>query len=145
MRADAHKDALVPPRPWWMVAMAVFCGFSVVFLMLRDLYVPHVREVEVWFGFEIRGAPALLTAPLHWAIFLVGGFGFWFRRPWILPAAAAYSFYIAFSHLVWNETSPNGSGWAAGVMQAVLFSLPGVFFLRARREQRPFDIDDTRE
>ncbi len=112
--------------------MAVFCLGSVVFLVCRDLFLPHVRDVEVWFGFEVRGAAALLTAPLHWAMFAVGAWGFWTQRPWILPAAAGYSFYIALAHLIWNQTSPNGSGWLAGLAEAIVFSLPGVIFLRAR-------------
>jgi hypothetical protein len=142
--ADLQRASFASPRPWWMTAMAVFCLASVVFLVLRDVYVPHVRDVEVWFGFEVRGAAALQTAPLHWAIFLAGAFGFWFRRSWILPGAAAYSVYIGLSHLIWNETSPNGSGWSAGFVEAVVFSLPGVFFWRARREQR-LDADTDLE
>jgi len=122
-------------RPWWMTAMALFCIASVVLLVLRDLFVAHTRDVEVWFGFEVRGAPALLSAPLHWAIFLVGAWGFWSQRPWILPAAAVYSLYIGLAHLIWNQTSANGSGWLAGVAEAVVFSIPGIFFLRARRSQ----------
>lgn len=120
-------------RPWWMTAMAVFCVAAVVFLASRDLFLAHTRDVEVWFGFEVRGTPALLTAPLHWAIFLLGAWGFWSQRPWILPAAAGYSFYIALTHLIWNQTSPNGSGWLAGLAQLVIFSVPGILFLRARR------------
>jgi hypothetical protein len=119
-----------------MTMLALFCLGSVVFLVTRDLFLPHVRDVEVWFGFEVRGALALLTAPMHWALFLAGAWGFWFRRPWIVPCAAAYSFYIAFCHLVWNQVSPNGSGWLAGIVEAVLFSVPGVFLLRARRLER---------
>ncbi len=121
-------------RPWWMTALAVFCLGSVAFLVSRDLLLAHVRDVEVWFGFEVRGAPALLTAPIHWAVFLVGAWGFWFQRPWILPGAAAYQFYIAFSHLVWNQTSPNGRGWLAGVAQLLVFSIPGVLLWRAHRQ-----------
>ena len=113
--------------------MAIFCVGSVAFLVSRDLFLAHTRDVEVWFGFEVRGTAALLTAPLHWALFLVGAWGFWFRRPWILPGAAVYSFYIALCHLIWNQTSPNGWGWLAGVAQTVVFSVPGVLFLRARR------------
>lgn len=122
-----------PPRPLWMTALAAFCLASVVFLAYRDLFVAHTRDVEVWFGFEVRGTPALLTAPIHWAVFLLGAWGFWFRRPWILPGAAAYSFYIALSHLIWSEASPNGHGWPAGVAQALAFSIPGFLLLRARR------------
>ena len=87
------------PRPWWMTALAFFCLGSVVFLVPRDLFFSETRDVEVWLGFEIRGTAALLTAPIHWAIFLLGAWGFWHRRPWILPCAAAYVFYIALSRL----------------------------------------------
>jgi hypothetical protein len=119
-----------------MTAMAVFCLGSVAFLVPRDLLLAHTRDVEVWFGFEVRGPTALLTAPVHWAFFLAGAWGFWFRRSWILPAAAAYSFYVALCHLIWNQTSPNGHGWLSGLAQALVFSVPGVFFLRARRADR---------
>ena len=116
--------------------MAAFCVASVALLVSRDLFLAHVRGVEVWFGFEIRGSWAALTAPLHWAIFLVGAWGFWRQRPWILPAAAVYSFYIALCHLVWNEVSPNGSGWIAGIVEAMAFSIPGIVFLRAKGHVR---------
>ncbi|MEX2206484.1 MAG: hypothetical protein WEF50_09685 [Myxococcota bacterium] len=116
-----------------MTAAALFCVATVVFLVPRDLFVSDARHVEVWFGFELHGTAALLTAPLHWAIFLAGAYGFWLQRPWILRAAAAYSFYIALSHLVWSEASPNGHGWIAGVVQALLLSIPGFLLLRAGR------------
>jgi hypothetical protein len=120
-------------RPWWMTALAVFCVASVGFLVPRDLFLAHTRDVEVWFGFEVRGRAALLTAPIHWTIFLAGAWGFWFQRPWVVPAAAGYAFYVAFCHLIWNQTSPNGHGWSAGVIQAVLFSVPGFLLWRMRR------------
>jgi hypothetical protein len=116
-----------------MTALACFCLATVLFLVPRDLFFPATRDVEVWGGFELHGRPALLTAPLHWAIFLAGAYGFWFQRPWIVPAAAAYSFYVAGSHLVWSEASPNGHGWLAGLAQAAALSIPGVLLLRARR------------
>ncbi len=121
------------PRPRRMTALALFCLATVAFVIARDLFVPDARNIEVWFGFELRGTYALLTAPLHWAIFLVGAYGFWFRRPWVLQAAAAYAFYVALSHLVWSEASSNGNGWVAGLAQALLFSVPGVLLLRAGR------------
>jgi hypothetical protein len=116
-----------------MTALALFCLATVVFLVPRDLFFPDTRDVEVWFGFELHGTAALLTAPLHWAIFLAGAYGFWFQRPWILPAAAGYAFYVALSHLVWSEASPKGHGWIAGLAQALLLSIPGVLLLRAWR------------
>lgn len=117
-----------------MTALAAFCLASVPFLAYRDLFVAGPRDVEVWFGFELRGSPALLTAPLHWAIFLLGAWGFWFQRPWIVPLAAAYELYIALCHLIWNQVSPNGRGWLAGLVQAVAFSIPAILLLRARRQ-----------
>ena len=123
-------------RPWWTSALAVFCLASFFFLVVRDLCVAHVRDVEVWFGLELRGALALWTAPLHWAVFLVGAWGFWRQRPWILRAAAAYEFYIAASHLVWNVTSPIGYGWASGVLQMVAFAIPAALLLVADHRWR---------
>ncbi len=130
-------------RPWWMTALAIFCLVTVVVLVPRDLFVAKTRDVEVWFGFELRGTAALVTAPLHWAVFLVGAWGFWFQRSWILPAAAAYSFYIALSHLVWSEASPNGHGWAIGLLQAAALSIPGVLLMRARRRTERVAPSDT--
>jgi hypothetical protein len=116
-----------------MTALAVFCAATVLFLVPRDLFFAETRDVEVWFGFELRGIAALATAPLHWALFAVGAWGFWRCRPWVVPAAAGYVFYVALSHLVWSEASPNGSGWRIGLLQALAISLPGVLLLRARR------------
>ena len=120
-----------------MTALALFCAATVVFLAARDLLVPHVRDVEVWFGFELRGAAARLTAPLHWAIFAFGAWGFWRARREIVPAAAGYLFYVALSHLVWSEASPNGNGWPIGLAQAAAIAVPGFLLLRAhgRRER----------
>lgn len=115
-----------------MTVLALFCFGSTVFLVSRDLFVPRVQDVEVWFGFELRGVAARVTAPLHWAIFLIGGWGFWRQRAWVRPAAAGYCFYIGGCHLIWNLVSSNGWGWIAGVAEALVFSLPGILLLRAR-------------
>ena len=125
------------PRPWWMTAMALFCVATVVFLVPRDLFYPATRDVEVWFGFELRGAAARWTAPLHWAVFAIGAWGFWTQRSWIVPVAAAYAFYVALSHLIWSEVSPNGQGWPMGLAQALVLSIPGLLLLRAHRRRRP--------
>jgi hypothetical protein len=84
-----------------MTAAAGFCVATVVLLVVRDLFVPSARDVEVWLGFELRGRAALFTAPLHWAIFALGAYAFWLERPWIVPAAVAYTAYVALSHVVW--------------------------------------------
>jgi hypothetical protein len=116
--------------------MAAICAATVAFLASRDLAVPAVRDVEVWFGVEVHGAAARLTAPLHWAIFAAGAWAFWRDRAWAAPAAAAYLFYVAFSHLVWSEASPHGRGWPAGLAQAAAISVPALLLLRAHRARR---------
>ena len=116
-----------------MTALALFCALTVVYTVVRDLFVPEVRDVEVWLGFEVSGRAALATAPLHWAIFAVGAWVFWTRRVWVVSWAAAYVFYVAASHLVWSEASPNGNGWPAGLVQAAAISVFGFLLLRARR------------
>lgn len=131
--ADPSDEAVVSVRPPWMTALAAFCAATVLFLVPRDLLFAQTRDVEVWFGFELRGTAALLTAPLHWAIFAVGAWGAWHRRPWIAPCAAGYVFYVALSHIVWSEVSPNGSGFAIGLVHAALISIPGLLLLRVRR------------
>jgi hypothetical protein len=116
-----------------MTAAALFCAATVAFLVPRDLLLPATRDVEVWLGLELRGRAALLTAPLHWAIFAVGAWAFWQARPWIVRAAAAYVLYVAVSHLVWSEASPHGHGWRVGLAQALAISVPALLLLRAHR------------
>jgi hypothetical protein len=119
-----------------MTALALFCVSSAVFLAVRDVFVPEIRDVEVWLGFEVHGAAARWSAPVHWAVFLVGAAAFWRERPWILPAAAAYAFYVALSHLIWSGTSTRGHGWPAGLAYAVLFSVPAALLMFAHRTWR---------
>ena len=113
-------------------ALACLCATTVVFLATRDLLLPEVRDVEVWLGFELHGTAALVTAPLHWAIFAIGAFAFWRAKPWVVPAAAAYVFYVALSHLIWSEVSPSGRGWPMGLLQAAGIALIGAWLLRMR-------------
>jgi hypothetical protein len=134
--AETIRHASAASRPRWMTAMALLCAGTVLFLVPRDLFFPATRDVEVWFGFELRGTAALLTAPLHWLIFAAGAWGFWTQRPWIVPAAAAYAFYVALSHLVWSEASPNGRGWLVGLAQTAALSIPGWLLLHAHRSRR---------
>jgi len=119
-----------------MLALSAFCAATVLFLVPRDLFFAETRDVEVWLGFEVRGPAALLTAPIHWIVFGVGAWAFWTERPWIVPCAAAYVFYVALSHLVWSEASPNGNGWPVGLAQAAAISVPGFLLLRAHRIAR---------
>ena len=84
-----------------MTALAIFCAATVVFLAVRDLFVPQVRDVEVWFGVEVHGAAARWSAPVHWAIFAIGAWASWRARPWVARAALGYAIYVALSHAIW--------------------------------------------
>ncbi len=118
--------------PWLMRALAYFCLATLVVSVARDLFYEPTRNVEVWFGFEVYGTAALVTAPIHWAIFAAGAYGFWNRRAWALPAAAGYELYAALAHLVWSEASTNGRGWQIGLAQAAALSCVALFLWRAR-------------
>jgi len=123
---------VIGPRQARVVGLG--CAATVIFLITRDLFVPHVRDTEVWFGFEFSGRSAQLSAPLHWAIFAVGAWGFWNLRPWIWPWASVYAAYVASSHVVWNLVSPAGGGWRDGLWQFALFGAVALLLLRARPE-----------
>ena len=64
------REPRAAPRPWWMTGLSLFCVATVLFLVPRDLFYAETRDVEVWLGFELRGAAALATAPLHWLCLL---------------------------------------------------------------------------
>jgi hypothetical protein len=123
-------------RPRWMTAMAAFCALGCVFLAYRDLAIPAVRDVEVWLGFELRGRAALLSAPLHWAILAAGAWAYFTQQRWSALATALYLHYVALSHLIWSEASPNGRGVFIGLLQAALFSALAIPFWRAHRAAR---------
>jgi hypothetical protein len=116
-----------------MTLMAVGCGLTVAVTMFGDFFIANATNTEVWFGFEITGAAARATAPVHWIFFAVCSWGFWSQKLWVVPVAAAYAFYAAFSHLVWSEVSENGRGWPIGLLQAAAISTVGFLLLRAGR------------
>jgi len=118
--------------PGWMKVAAVLCAATVVVSVSRDLFVPASRGVEVWLGLEVTGWAAVLTAPIHWAMFAIAAWTFWTGRTWILPWAASYLFYVAFSHLVWSEASPHGRGWPIGLAQGAVIAGIGYFVLCLR-------------
>lgn len=136
--AEAEYPGAGPmsPRPWWMTALALACGAALAINLVSDLFVPASRYVEVWFGFEVTGRLALVTAPLHWTLFGIGAWACWTRQPWAVPAVAGYLFYVAFSHLVWSEVSENGRGWPVGLAQAICIAGSGYLLLRMRERQQ---------
>jgi hypothetical protein len=118
-----------------MTALALFCAGTVLFLLWYDLATDS-RDVEVWLGFELRGRAARLTAPLHWAIFAGGAWAFWTQQRWIAAEAAAYVGYVALSHLIWSEVSPNGNGWPIGLLQMAAIGAFAIPLWIAHRRRR---------
>jgi hypothetical protein len=137
MSGTGTEPAAGPTQPGWMTVLAVLCAATLVVSMTRDLFVPAARAVEVWFGLELTGWLALATAPIHWALFAVAAWAFWTGRTWIVPYAAGYLFYAAFSHIVWSEASPHGRGWPIGIIQAAVISGSAWFLLQLRALDAP--------
>jgi len=130
--APSARPGEPPRQPGWMTVLAVLCAATFLIAVVRDLFVPAARDVEVWLGLEVTGPLALATAPVHWALFAVGAWAFWTGRTWVVPWAAAYLFYVAASHLVWSEASPHGHGWRIGLVQATVISALAYLLLRLR-------------
>ena len=90
-------------RPWWMNFLFVFCVYMAFVYMPFDMFLkPVAQDQEVWFGILLTGWSAKATEPLHWAIYIAGGYGFWKMRRWMWPWSGVYVFQIAISMLVWN-------------------------------------------
>ena len=75
-RSSISGSAANAARPAWASALAAFCTATVVFLVARDVWIPEVRAVEIWLGFELRGWLALATAPIHYALFGAAAWGY---------------------------------------------------------------------
>jgi hypothetical protein len=128
-----ERSAAGVARRWWMTALAVACFAALPVHVVRDLFVGTTGDVEIWLGFEVYGTAARVTAPVHWTLFAVAGWAYWTARRWIVPWTVAYLVYVAVSHVVWSEASPNGRGWPIGVAQAIAISLLALALHRAGR------------
>ena len=124
----ALTGGMLSRRRVWNRGLCVGCLLTVLFLVVRDLTLPHVRDVEVWFGLEVYGKWARWTAPVHWLWFGVAAYAFGRDRPWPWRVAPGYLVYIAVSHLVWNCTSPSGGGIGDGLVQLGAFLVLGAGF-----------------
>jgi hypothetical protein len=131
-------------RRRWDRFFCACCLFSVFFLVSRDLTLPHVRDVEVWLGVEVRGPWARWSAPLHWLWFAVAAYGFGSGRRWPWRVAPFYLAYVAVSHFVWNLTSPNGGGGLDALVQLFVFlSMGAVLWALERKVCGQVDGSDS--
>ena len=124
-------------RPWWMNLMWLFCIYMTFIYLPFDLFFKPVHlDQEVWFGVVLYGWWAKLTAPLHWAIYAAGAYGFWKMRWWMWPWAAVYAAQVTFSMAVWPLLDERGSAWAAPIAGAI-FAVPTWALWRAKPRFRP--------
>ncbi len=120
-------------RPWWMNLIFYFCLYMTFIYMPFDLfYKPVAQDHEIWFGFSLTGWWAKATAPLHWAIYAAGAYGFWRMRPWMWPWAAAYALQVVISMVVWNLVDERGRGLIAGIIAGAVFLAPTIALWRAK-------------
>ena len=110
-------------RPWWMNLLWLFCLYMTFIYMPWDsFYKPQHQWEQVWFGFTLRGWPAKLTEPVHWAIYAAGAWGFFKMRAWMWPWAALYCGQVAVAMIVFNilEGPGMGDGRGGGVSASIV-------------------------
>ncbi len=119
-------------RPVWMSLMMFFCAYMIFIYMPYDLfYKPVDQDEEVWFGIMLRGWMAKATAPVHWAIYGAGFYGFLKMRRWMHPWAALYVFQVAIGMGIWPWLYQDTSPLLSAVI-SVPFVILGMMLLRAR-------------
>jgi hypothetical protein len=96
---------------------ALFAG-SALYIAVRDIALPDVRDTEVWFGFALRGRAAQLSAPLHWAMLAAGAWAWWTQRAWAARATSVYLAYVALSHVIWSALNPSAERARASLVLA---------------------------
>ena len=126
-------------RPWWLNLIWFFCLYMTFIYMPFDFFTkPFERWEEVWFGFTIRGWPAKLSEPIHWAIYAAGSYGIWKMKSWMWPWAGVYSAQIVIAMAVFNIIAGpeygdhRGGGPIAAVITSLFFLIPTVLLFRAR-------------
>lgn len=120
-------------RPWWMNLIFYFCVYMTFIYMPFDIFIkPVASDEEIWFGFTLTGWWAKATAPLHWLIYGMGAYGFFRRKSWMWPWAAAYSAQVVIAMFVWNILRPDGGGFVGGVISGAVFLLPTWALWRTR-------------
>ena len=110
-------------RPLWINLVWFFCLYMTFIYMPWDMFIkPPERWEEVWFGFTIRGWPAKVTEPVHWAIYIAGSYGFWKMARWMWPWAAIYAAQVTIGMIIFNVIAgPDyGDGRGGGTVMAVL-------------------------
>ena len=115
-----------------MNLMWLFCLYMTFIYMPFDIFIkPVAVDQEVWFGFVLTGWAAKLTAPLHWAIYAAGAYGFWKMRWWMWPWAAIYVAQIALGMGIWSLLDPRGGLWT-GVVSMAVMTVPAIALWRAK-------------
>jgi len=121
-------------RPVWMTALLLFCAYMTFIYMPFDLfYKPVAEDVEVWFGFALRGWAAKATEPIHWLIYAAGFYGFLKMKSWMFPWAAIYVAQVGIAMFVWPMINDLGNV-GAGIVSGAVFLLLGIALWLAKDE-----------
>jgi len=110
-------------QPWWMKGVWLFCLYMTFVYMPWDFFLkPQAQWEQVWLGFTIRGWPAKLTEPIHWAIYASGSWGFLHMRRWMWPWAAVYSVQVMIAMIIFNTIAgpEMGDGRGGGPIMSVI-------------------------
>ena len=119
-------------RPWWMNLIWFFCIYMTFIYLPFDLFIkPVAVDQEVWFGFMLTGWAAKLTAPLHWAIYAAGAYGFWKMSTWMWPWAALYVAQVSLGMGIWSLLDPRGGLWT-GVISMAVMAVPAIALWRSK-------------
>jgi short-subunit dehydrogenase len=127
--------AVLDGRPWWMNLLMIFSAYMALIYVPWDLFVkPVAEDEEVWFGIMFHGWAAKAAAPLHWAVYAAGAYGFRKMRSWMWPWASVYAAQVAVGMLVWSVVYGGGGavGWLLGLAALVPFAVISAALWRAR-------------
>jgi len=122
-----------------MNCLFAFCLYMTFVYCPWDMFFkPQEKWEEIWFGFTLRGWPAKITEPIHWAIYAAGAYGFWHMKSWMFPWAAIYCAQVTFAMIVFNIISgpaygdPRGGGPIAAALIGVFLAVLTYHLWRAK-------------
>ena len=111
----------------------LFCIYMTFIYLPYDLFFkPVAVDQEVWFGFMLTGWAAKLTAPLHWAIYAAGAYGFWKMRWWMWPLGRPLRGADRVGHGDLEPARPPAGGLWLSVVSMPVMAVPAIALWRSK-------------